>query len=140
MLIIAVSLGVAKSTLASWYAGSERPDAYGVRAYISAPSNLDIVEIDQSGESNWVSTYYADQNGTDWLQTGWRYFHWYTVPKQYVEWCIDCTDQGGTYAMHDTIANHTWGTTNDYKVQHIVDEQWCAYTGGYQRFCVNNLN
>lgn len=42
--------------------------------------------------------------------------------------------------MHDTFSNHTWGTTTDYKVQHIVDEQWCAFTGGYQRFCVNNLN
>lgn len=128
-------------TLASWYAGSERiPVADGVTAEISTPNNpLDLVEIDLSGVSNWVSTYNSDASGRDWLQAGWKYYHWYSNPKQYVEWCIDCSGNQGTYEMKDQFANQAWGTTVDFWVSRDTNARWCAYTDGYLRYCVDNL-
>lgn len=50
--MLALLMMVTKSTSANWYSGVERPDAYGVRAYISTPNGLSLREIGQSGESN----------------------------------------------------------------------------------------
>lgn len=139
-LLLIISHIFTTNVSANYYAGNQLDDAYGVASHISAPSGLILVEVDQSGEANWVSTYDHDDSGTDWLQTGWKYFYGYSVPKQYVEWCIDCIGQQGTYQIHDTFSNHIWGTTIDYKVQRVDSTQWCAYTGGYLRYCVNNLH
>ena len=125
-----------RDTLASWYAGSERiPVADGVTAQISTPNNpLDLVEIDLSGVSNWVTTYNSDASGRDWLQAGWSYYHWYNIPKQYVEWCIDCSGNQGTYERKDQFANQAWGTTVDFWVSRETSARRCAYTDGYLRY------
>ena len=125
---------------ANWYAGSQRSEANGIWANIDTPDNLNMVTIDLSGEFNWVSTYYSNQNGISWIQTGWKFFYWYSSPKQYVEWCINCTDQSGTYEMKDAFANQNWSTQIDYLVEHITQKQWCAYTNGVIRYCVINLH
>jgi hypothetical protein len=133
---------LADTTMASWYAGIQRiPNANGITAIISTPSNpLNLVKTGQSGVSNWVSTLYSDSNGTGWIQAGWRYYHWYSIPKQYVEYCINCIGSQGTYFVNE-VANQTWGTTVDYWVSRTNNTaQWCATTAGVQRVCVNNLN
>lgn len=139
-IVTFVLLSNTKTLSANWYAGSQRYEANGVWANIDTPYNLDMVTIDQSGESNWVSTYYSDQYGRSWIQTGWKFFYWYSNPKQYVEWCINCTDQSGTYEMKDAFANQNWSTQIDYLVEHITHKQWCAYTNGVLRYCVINLH
>ena len=117
-------------------------DANGITALISTPNDpLYLVEIPLSGESNWVSTYDIDQNGKrDWLQAGWKMYHWYRVPKQYVEWCIDCIGDQGIYEMKDQFATQSWGTTIDYWVSRDSGSRWCAYTDGLLRFCVDYLH
>ena len=132
-----------ESGLANWYAGSQRiAAANGVTAVISAPSiPLELVQVNQSGLANWVSTYNNDANGTDWIQSGWRFYYGYTTPKQYVEWCIDCDGSQGTYYIDDTFAFHSWGTTIDYWVSREGNTtQWCAFTAGIVRHCAINLH
>lgn len=92
------------------------------------------------GVSSWVSTYSTDAIGNDWLQTGWKYYYWYSLPKQYVEWCIDCSGNQGTYEMQDEFANQDWGNTIDYWVSRQTGPRWCAYTEMIVRFCVDNLH
>lgn len=123
---------------ANWYAGSQEGDANGVRAYISTPM---IINIISGGEANWVSSFFHDGNGDDWIQTGWRYYQgYYGNPRQYVEWCIDCTEFGGTYRIEDSFATQNWGTTIHYRVSDFGNGRWCAYTEGYLRFCVDNIH
>lgn len=127
--------------LASWYAGSQRLiSSNGVSARIYTPySVLQLVDVSSSGVSNWVSTYHNDSYGTDWLQTGWRYYASDSQPLQYVEWCIDCDGSQGTYEMHDQFASQSWGTSVTYLVERQTGARWCAYTGGVQRYCANTL-
>jgi hypothetical protein len=109
VILAALIVGV-DDTLASWYARARRTvDANGITALISTPNApLYLVEIPLSGESNWVSTYDIDQNGKrDWLQAGWKMYHWHSIPKQYVEWCIDCIGDQGTYEMKDQFATQS---------------------------------
>jgi hypothetical protein len=131
-----------KETQASWYAGGERQiPVNGVTALISTPQvYLDLIDLPFSGVSNWVTTVYADANGTDWLQAGWHYYWWESIPWQFVEWCIDCSGTQGTYEMHDTFATQDWGTTVDYWVIRDAGSRWCAYTAGLLRYCVDNLH
>ena len=81
-IVTFVLLSNTKTLSANWYAGSQRYEANGVWANIDTPYNLDMVTIDQSGESNWVSTYYSDQYGRSWIQTGWKFFYWYSKIAQ----------------------------------------------------------
>lgn len=141
VVLLFASLLWAHDTLASWYAGSERiPIADGVTAEISTPNDpLNLVKTDSSCVYNWVSTYNSDASGSDWLQAGWAYYHWDSTPKQYVEWCIDCSGDQGTYEMHNQFANQPWGTTVDFWVSRDTGARWCAYTDGYVRYCVDDL-
>lgn len=118
-----------------WYAGTIRANAYGIWALIRTPSVAPhLVTTDGSGQYNWVSTY-----GPNWIQAGWAYFHGYTIPKQYVEWCTGTCDQPGDYFVDDTFATQPWGTTVDYLIEWIVEthDLWCVYTNGIQRYCQN---
>lgn len=142
-MIIFILVNIDNSS-ANWYAGIERtPHANGVTAQISAPSiPLNMIEPIQgelSGESNWVSTYYVDSNGKDWLQAGWRYYYGYDTPKQYVEWCINCIGTQGIYDAPN-VGNHPWGNTIAYWVDRDSGARWCAYSNGYQRHCEDNLH
>jgi len=142
LVTIVLALAWTNSALASWWAGAERPvSANGVTALISTPQNpLDLIDIASSGVSNWVSTYDSDANGIDWMQAGWRLYWWESIPKQYVEWCIDCSGNQGTYEIRDQFATQSWGTTVDYWVDRDVNSRWCASTAGIVRFCVDNLH
>ncbi len=129
----------------NWYAGAERPPLVdGITALISAPHNpLDLIHSGSSGEANWVSTFDEDVNGRDWIQAGWLIYHWQDTPWQYVEWCIDCHGDYGTYFISPFYAFHNWGTTLSYWVYRVYGAtsiRWCGSTGGYQRYCVNNLH
>ena len=118
---------------ASWQPGTQLADVYGAWAYISTPStSLDIIVAPQSGQSNWAST-----PGPNWIQAGWRYYYWYTVPRQYVESCINTCTQQGDYFMDDGFATQGWGTTVDYLIEWVpaTTNRWCAYTNGFQRHC-----
>ena len=142
-IFIIILLLHTSSTLANWYAGSRRnPIANGIQSYISTPpSALNLIHRGVSGVSSWISSYYADDNGTDWLQTGWHYYYWDSTPKQYVEWCVNCDGNQGTYEMHDNFANQNWGNVIQYWVSRDnYTSRWCAYTDGVVRFCVNNLH
>lgn len=142
LLTIIFALVLTKNALASWWAGAERlVFANGITAQISTPDTpLDLIDIASSGVSNWVSTYASDANGVDWIQAGWRFYWWYSVPKQFVEWCIDCTGSNPIYEMKDQFAIQNWGTVVDYWVDRDVNARWCASTEGVVRFCVENLH
>lgn len=138
IILLLSFLAIPTHANANWYSGSEFDPSNGIRAYITA---YVLTGAFQGGESNWVSTFNFDINGTDWIQTGWRYYENYVSgPKQYVEWCIDCTPNGGTYQMHDGFANHQWGTTVHYQIKYENDQGWCAYTTGFLRFCVQGVH
>ncbi len=110
----------------------------GVTAFNFHPAKL--IEVASSGVSNWVSTYNSDANRTDWLQAGWRFYWWDSTPKQYVEWCIDCSGSQGTYEVHDQFATQNWGTTVDYWIDRVGNACCCAYPSGILRYCVEYLH
>lgn len=136
--ILIISLQI-QNVLASWYAGSKRIfHANGISASISTPQDPpNLVKVNSSGLSNWVSTYYAPDG--DWVQTGWRYYHWYTATEQYVEWCIDCEGTQGTYEIYP-VANQDWGSTVEYRVSRRDWDRWCADVDGIQQFCVDGVH
>lgn len=130
------------SVSASKYAGAARIiPANGITALISTPqSALDLVDIASSGVSNWISTIYNDSEGKDWLQAGWLYYWWHSIPKQYVEYCIDCQGEFGTYFIDDQFASQNWGSTIDYWIDRETNNRWCAYTAGVQRHCIEDFH
>lgn len=139
ILVIIVPLFSSISEVtANWYSGTQKADVYGIRAYISAPS---IINIYSEGESNWVSSYYEDSNGKDWIQTGWRYYSDFIWnPKQYVEYCYNCNSSTPIYFMDDSFASHIRGTTIHYQINRTSNNDWCAYTEGYLRYCAQSLH
>jgi hypothetical protein len=130
------------SALANWRAGAERRiPVDGITALITTPQNpLDLFDAASSGVSNWISTFESDSNGRNWMQAGWKFYWWYSLPKQYVEWCIDCSGSQGTYEMREQFATQNWGTTVDYWVDRGANSRWCASTAGVVRYCVDNLH
>lgn len=141
-IVVIFALIYPHNTLANWYAGAQRTiSANGITALISTPQTpVYLIQYGSSGESNWVSTYNEDAYGKDWMQAGWLIYWWRTTPWQYVEYCIDCYDDYGTYFMSDFYAYQYWGTTLDYWVDRTTGATWCASTGGYQRYCASNLH
>lgn len=141
-IVIVVVLISPKNTVANWYAGAQRTVlANGITALISTPSiPVNLIQSGLSGESNWVSTYYNDANGKDWMQAGWLIRWWYNTPWQYVEYCIDYHDNYDTCVMSPFYAYQYWGTTIDYWVERTTGSTWCAYTEKYLRECVDNLH
>jgi hypothetical protein len=138
IIILAIALAFPKKTLAKRYTGFESYYGYdGISALISAPQNpLNLIQSRNSGESNWVSTFYWDEYGKDWLQAGWLFFWWDSTPWQYYEICVDCIGEYGYYYIDYDYAHHNWGTANNYQVyKSPTGNQWCADTGGYQRYC-----
>lgn len=70
---------------ASWYSGSNLSNVYGAWAYISTPANpIHVVQADYSEVDNWVST-----SGPNWIQAGWDFRSEMSIPKQYVEYCLN---------------------------------------------------
>jgi hypothetical protein len=134
---------VVDNTLADWWAGNSRQNAYGATALISSPLNP-LILITDTGQSNWVSTLHQHNDLKDWIQSGWRYYEYYTedVPAQYWEFCDNCWDPG---FIHDHLnyGFHNWDTTVDYWVIWDENERWCAYSGPgttIQRHCQPNLH
>jgi len=111
-----------------WYAGNIRFNTYGVKANIWAPGDpINIEPMAQNCESNWVST-----EGPYWLQTGWIYCWWDSVPSQYYEatWPVN------GYSGIVSVGNHNWGEIIEYKVTWDgVDSMWCASSDGLLRKC-----
>jgi len=107
----------------SWHLGNFRPDAYGVKANISAPS--DGLSLQSSGESNWVSlpTPY-------WVQAGWRYYKDWIWAWSYVESYSPTTG----YAIQD-YSIHNWGNVIEYKVEWTSGTTWCGWIDGENKAC-----
>lgn len=123
---------------ASWYSGSNLSNVYGAWAYISTPANpIHVVQADYSEVDNWVST-----SGPNWIQAGWDFRSEMSIPKQYVEYCLNSCLFQSDYVLNDTFATQSWGTTVDYLIEWIPGTitQWCAYTNGIQRNCVEVRN
>lgn len=141
IFLTALIIGV-ETVSADWHTGARRSvHANGITSLISTPASLRLIALPSSGESNWISTYNVDQAGKrNWLQAGWRMYNWYSTPKQYVEWCINCIGEQGTYEVRDNFATQDWGTTISYWVFRDTDSRWCAYTENIMRFCINNLH
>lgn len=123
---------------ANWYAGSQKSGVLGVRAYIRSPS---IITIFSEGLSNWVSSYQEDSGGISWIQAGWHYysdFEW--NPKQYVEYCKNYNSPNQIYYINDNFSSHLRGVYVHYQINKVNDNQWCAFTDGFQRICVTSLH
>ena len=97
----------------SWRLGNFQPDAYGVRANISAP--IQAPYIQDGGESNWVSlpTPY-------WVQSGWRYYKGWIWAWSYVESFSPTTG----YEINE-YSIHNWGNIIEYKVEWTGGTTWC---------------
>jgi len=122
-----------------WYAGAVREVlSNGITAIISTPQNP--LEIYTYGESNWVTAYYIDGNGRDWLQTGWIYLKTDSIPKQYVEWCLDYGSPTQTCGRAPDFATQGWGNSIAYWVFKQNNARWCAYPAGIETLCVDNLS
>lgn len=139
-----LSLLCAYNVSADWWAGNSRLNAYGATALISSPGNP-LILVEDTGQSNWVSTLRQGSGTKDWIQTGWRYYENYDVniPKQYWEICINCWEPGYTQNSDDKYAFHSWGTSVDYWVIWDENERWCVYSGPgttIQRHCEPNLH
>jgi hypothetical protein len=127
-------LGISDALASSWYVGAERPGSYGVWAYIKTPPVAPfLVSFGASGEANWVST----QAAPNWIQAGWRYYHWYGDAQQYTEMCYNnCTAY-----LANNYGTQNWNVTVQYMVQHMpgTTDQWCAYVAGIRRDCQSIL-
>ena len=145
LFIIFVPISTA---FARWYAGYGRlPVVDGVTALISTPQTpLDLIDLPgylTSGVSNWVSSHYADQYGSDWIQAGWKYYYEYTlpVPKQYIEIMFNWDGENySTHIMLDEFAVQYFGTTVDYWVSREPGNNWCGITAGAVRYCIENFH
>jgi hypothetical protein len=132
-LVFAFFVSIIKVS-ANWYAGAQLSNVYGVWAYIQAPVNpLHIYDLPgvQSGTSNWVSL-----PQPNWIQTGWNYYNFDNVPKQFVETCINgCNGPPARY--YHEFGDHNWGATVSYMVEYQPGSGniWCAYIGGIQKYC-----
>jgi hypothetical protein len=91
-----------KSAYADWWVGNSRLTAYGVKANIRTPSEQ--LYIEEGGESNWVSL-----PSPYWLQTGWRYYKDWELPRSYVEW-----NTPTEYDYRD-YEYQSWDNTWEYK-------------------------
>lgn len=103
------------ATSGTWYTGNDRDNAYGVKALISVPNSLNIVE---SGESSWVSI-----PSPYWVQAGWRYYEgllWFS-PKRYIEHNHPITG----YEIHH-YGYQDWGSTEEYRVYWDSGTTWCG--------------
>lgn len=111
-------------TALSWRLGNYRPDAYGVKANISAPSQG--LYIQEGGESNWVSlpTPY-------WVQAGWRYYKGWIWAWSYVESYSPTTG----YEIRE-YSIHNWGDIIEYKVEwNSNTSTWCGWINGVNKAC-----
>ncbi|WKZ36954.1 MAG: hypothetical protein QY332_03325 [Anaerolineales bacterium] len=107
----------------SWHLGNFRPDAYGVRANISAPDQAPSLQ--DSGESNWVSLPMSY-----WVQSGWRYYKGWIWAWSYVESFSPTT---GYEIIEYSI--HGWGNIIEYKVDWAGGTTWCGWIHGVNKAC-----
>lgn len=115
-------LAYARVSVANWYTGNHRYDAYGVQANIHMPSTApNLEESGQNGESNYVSL-----PPDNWVQAGWRYYWWYGGAQRYVEHYVN-----GNYGI-DPYGTQAWGSTVNYKVGAWAggNVDWLAYIDG----------
>jgi len=111
-----------------WYAGNRRSSAYGVKAYISAPSSAPYLE--ESGESSWVSL-----PSPYWVQVGWRYYRGWSAPQRYLEF----RDVDGNYDIFH-YGEHAWGDVVEYAVIWQGGITWCGWIDGINKGCYKAVN
>jgi hypothetical protein len=125
-VFLAITLVMADSASANWYAGNIRYSSYGVKAQIWTPASAPYLA--NSGESNWVSL-----PSPYWIQTGWRYYKGWSAARRYIEY-----NNALGYALNE-YGTQAWSSVVDYKVNHIGGTTWCAYINDGNQYCVSGL-
>jgi hypothetical protein len=128
--IIFIVLG--GSALATRYAGNSREPGYGVKAIISTPATMPSVS------SGVAFSRVSNQDGPNWIQTGWAQgdgvvmapdgTNWPTVPTSYQESMVN-----GYYDLY-LFSAQPLNYTRTYEVVHTGSGTWLGYIAGSSRF------
>jgi hypothetical protein len=133
IIVMIIFIFCTEKVSADWRVGNTRTNAYGAKANIWVPSSP--IYLEESGESNWVSTRMPSIQERYWMQTGWRYYNHpdYPSPKSYVEYCTPPCGPLDYYAQNKAILS--WGDISEYKVDHYSGTTWCASINGVLQNC-----
>jgi hypothetical protein len=137
VLVIALAALVgglaASSALAEpWFAGNSRDPGYGVKASISTPSSTPSVS------SGVVANRVSNQDGANWIQTGWVQgdgvsrapdgTYWPTAPYSYEEGRVN-----GYYDLY-LFSSQPLSFVRSYEVVHTGSGTWQAIVASTPRY------